>query len=133
MILTRFWRTDIATFGCLQFDAMRLATCENHWADNQSFISCIPVGEYVVEMDYYNQGGYRTLGVKDVIDRTEILVHIGNRPRDTEGCILVARWFKLIESEKALDASRLGHADLIRAWDAEPERIAETLEIREAL
>jgi len=75
-------------------------TLELEWRDNQRRRSCVPKGTY--EIVYRNFGGYYNrynerfddhkngvLELKDVKDRSAILIHIGNRPKDTLGCILV--------------------------------------------
>ena len=75
-------------------------TLELEWRDNQRRKSCIPKGTY--EIAYRDFGGYynrynerfdnhkkRVLELQNVKDRSAILIHIGNRPKDTLGCILV--------------------------------------------
>ena len=75
-------------------------TLELEWRDNQRRRSCIPKGTY--EIAYRDFGGYYNrynerfddhkkgvLELQNVKDRSDILIHIGNRPKDTLGCILV--------------------------------------------
>ena len=75
-------------------------TLELEWRDNQRRKSCIPKGTY--EIAYRDFGGYYNrynerfdnhkkgvLELQNVKDRSAILIHIGNRPKDTLGCILV--------------------------------------------
>lgn len=75
-------------------------TLELEWWDNQKRKSCIPKGTY--EIAYRDFGGYYNrynerfdnhkkgvLELQNVKDRSAILIHIGNRPKDTLGCILV--------------------------------------------
>lgn len=75
-------------------------TLELEWRDNQKRKSCIPKGTY--EIAYRDFGGYYNrynerfdnhkkgvLELQNVKDRSAILIHIGNRPKDTLGCILV--------------------------------------------
>lgn len=52
---------------------------------------CIPVGTYNVEM--YPSAKFRGMRpiIKDVKGRSGILIHEGNFPKDTQGCILVGR------------------------------------------
>ena len=65
--------------------------------------TCIPTGTYTIDMDtpspkYAARGAnstYAPIGFKvprlvDVPGYSGVLIHIGNYPRDTEGCILVA-------------------------------------------
>ena len=75
-------------------------TLELEWRDNQRRKSCIPKGTY--EIAYRDFGGYYNrynerfdnhkkgvLELQNVKDRSAILIHIGNRPSHTLGCILV--------------------------------------------
>jgi hypothetical protein len=75
-------------------------TLELEWRNNQRRKSCIPKGTYeIVYRDfggYYNRYNERfddhkkgVLELQNVKDRSDILIHIGNRPKDTLGCILV--------------------------------------------
>ena len=75
-------------------------TLELEWRDNLRRKSCVPKGTYeIVYRDfggYYNRYNKRfdnhkngVLELKDVKDRSAILIHIGNRPSHTAGCILV--------------------------------------------
>ena len=93
LVLIRDTFTDKSTIGELFLDGERLCdTLENPWLDNARTISCIPEGEYDVRIRYARESGTRDyihLLVMGVPDRTYILFHIGNRPKDTSGCILV--------------------------------------------
>ena len=75
-------------------------TLELEWRDNQKRKSCIPKGTY--EIAYRDFGGYYNrynerfdnhkkgvLELQNVKDRSAILIHIGNRPSHTAGCIVV--------------------------------------------
>lgn len=55
--------------------------------NNEFQISCIPPGEYECEKRY-SERFKNHFHVKDVEGRTLILIHIGNRAKDTLGCIL---------------------------------------------
>lgn len=62
-------------------------TLELPWRDNARNISRIPEGVYKVRKRYSQRFGdhFEVLGVPD---RTLILIHKGNFPDDTDGCIL---------------------------------------------
>jgi hypothetical protein len=69
-------------------------TLELPYLDNQRSISCIPKGEYKVRLRTAKESSsrdYLHLLVQDVKGRSYILVHIGNFPKDTKGCILVGQ------------------------------------------
>lgn len=88
--LVRYYQNDKRTLGCLS-DASRdlvLYTLELADRRNQQGVSCIPAGEYqVVQWESPSKG--KCLLVKDVPGRENILIHVGNTEKDTEGCILV--------------------------------------------
>lgn len=77
---------------------------------------CIPAGQYRVEMyPSAKFGGMRPI-VLDVPRRSGILIHEGNLPRHTQGCILVGRNISvgtLSFSKNTLDEliNRIQHAD----------------------
>lgn len=91
-ILIRLNDNGKQTTGSLQFfegddRIVECKTLELPWRDNQRNISCIPKGEYQVMKHYSPRYGY-TFWLKDVPNRSEILIHQGNYNRDTQGCIL---------------------------------------------
>lgn len=49
----------------------------------------IPVGTYSIEIRYSPRFNRPLPHLLEVPGRTDILIHAGNWPRDTEGCILV--------------------------------------------
>ena len=90
MLLTRFCYSDQGTFGRLTLpDGQWLATVERPWLNNAAGLSCIPVGEYDCEPRRFNRGGYDAVEVIEVPHRSHILFHIGNKPSDSLGCILI--------------------------------------------
>lgn len=84
---------DICTFGFLVADETVFNTLELPWRDNKRNQSCIPPGEY--ECDYMRRsasGKYKgCFHVKNVPGRSQILIHNGNLPAHTKGCILIGR------------------------------------------
>ena len=86
-----------------------LYTCkclELPWLDNQKNISCVPEGIYPVEK--YNSVKHpNTFLIKEVPDRTGVLIHIGNfatgQKIDTQGCQLPGLAFKDIDWNGTVD------------------------------
>ncbi|WP_081295268.1 DUF5675 family protein [Gilliamella sp. Choc4-2] len=106
MELTRLKTSEHSTFGKLQLPSgMVLSTLELPWKDNQRQISCIPASIY--QCDIVNSPKFgRVYQVKDVPNRSHILIHAGNWTKDTQGCILVGMSnndTQLFESRKALN------------------------------
>ena len=93
LLLIRDTFSDKSTIGELFINGERFCdTLENPWINNKKNVSCIPRGEYKVRLRLARESGtrdYLHLLVKGVPNRTYILFHIGNKPKDTSGCILV--------------------------------------------
>tara|TARA_R110000765_G_scaffold137973_1_gene237723 strand:- start:664 stop:1098 length:435 start_codon:yes stop_codon:yes gene_type:complete len=95
LLLIRDEFTDKSTLGKLFLNGeIFCQTLELPYLDNQRSISCIPEGEYKVRLRTAKESSsrdYLHLLVQDVKGRSYILVHIGNFPKDTKGCILVGQ------------------------------------------
>ena len=93
LLLIRDTFTDESTIGELFINGERFCdTLELPYRDNQRSISCIPSGNYKVRMRYPRESAtrdYLHLLVKDVPNRKFILIHRGNKPSHSKGCILV--------------------------------------------
>ena len=104
--LERFCYHPSATLGVIQVDSERFYTVERPWLDNKPNVSCIPVGTY--EMGWRESPRFgETWHVKDVPDRTHILIHVANFSRDVQGCIglgmsLMGDTVAVSESKKAV-------------------------------
>ncbi|MDB4351958.1 DUF5675 family protein [Porticoccaceae bacterium] len=93
MKLLRFAYTKTATIGRLEHDGEFYYTIERPWLDNQANVSCIPEGIYT--MGRHRSGKFNnpeiyagdSWEIKDVPDRTYILIHVANRSDDVLGCI----------------------------------------------
>ena len=62
----------------------------------------IPAGTYQITLRESPRLGYITPYLLDVQDFSDILIHVGNYPRDTEGCILIGS----APDEEAIDNSK---------------------------
>ena len=106
LLLSRGFHSTQCTIGTLYLheeDGREIELCktlELPWMENKRRISCIPTGTYDItkhigsnyptEKDI-EKGINHVLRLKNVPDRGGILVHPGNYPQDTVGCILVGR------------------------------------------
>jgi len=86
--LVRFHDDSVITLGKLFIDDKVFYTCEPAWENNKRKISCIPSGVYDIEIIESKKFG-QCIWVKDVPNRSGILIHQGNTKFDTEGCILI--------------------------------------------
>ena len=95
LLIIRDTFTEKSTIGRLFINGESFCdTLENPWIDNQRNISCIPEGNYKVRLRLARESAtrdYLHLLVQDVPNRDFILVHIGNYPSQTQGCILVGQ------------------------------------------
>jgi hypothetical protein len=107
--LQRLTQTEAGTFGVLS-DAENKEVCktmELPWKDNAHAVSCIPAGEYPAHRFLSPKRGYEVFMLDDVPDRSAIEIHIGNRLRDTDGCVLVGMEYGLVNGEHGITESRV--------------------------
>ena len=101
--IKRVSSTEQGTFGVLiSPDGLPIClTCEDPWNENQKMISCIPAGSYQVEK--FSGKKYKNVWeLKNVPDRSAILIHQGNTIKDTNGCILVGDRFGKLGGVQAI-------------------------------
>ena len=95
LLLIRDTLNEVSTMGKLFLNGEEFCdTLELPWKQNERSISCIPAGEYDARLRLPRESATREyihLLVKDVPNRSYILVHIGNTTADTKGCILVGQ------------------------------------------
>lgn len=104
--LVRVSEHNGASLGVLCIDdCPEFVTLEDAWRDNETRISCIPVGRYKVKPRISPRFG-RTWQVMDVPQRDHILFHAGNTHKDTHGCILLGMQFGKLGAETAILASK---------------------------
>ncbi len=92
LLLIRDTFTDKSTLGKLYFDGEFYGhTLELPWKDNEKRVSCIPKGVYEVKKRYTEESKYKYehLHILDVENRELILMHVGNYPKNSKGCILL--------------------------------------------
>ena len=93
LLLIRDTFSDKSVLGELYLNGERMCdTLENPWLDNQKNISCIPAGIYDVRLRLARESAtrdYLHLLIQDVPNRSFILIHRGNFPSQTQGCVLL--------------------------------------------
>jgi hypothetical protein len=87
----------------------------------------IPPGRWVCNRTYFYRGGYDTYEVS-VPGFQRLLFHKGNVEEDSEGCILVAQRYGVLDGQPAILASKQGFADFMRRAAG---RVEFTLNVRE--
>jgi len=110
----RMRRSDQGTEGLLVANNFTCRTLELPWKGNQQNISCIPSGEYEVQIRISNKYG-RIYWVRNVENRTYILLHSGNYGGDKSkgfkthimGCILLGKRSGFLGGQVAVLNSRV--------------------------
>lgn len=110
----RMRRSDQGTEGLLISDDFTCRTLELPWKDNRPNISCIPTGNYEVEIRISNKYG-RIYWVRNVENRSYILLHSGNYGGDKSkgfkthimGCILLGKKSGFLGGQIAVLNSRV--------------------------
>jgi len=133
--LFRLRRSDQGTEGLFVSEDFHCRTLELPWRYNKRQISCIPSGEYNVEIRYSNKYG-RIYWVRHVPNRTYILLHAGNYGGDksknykthTMGCILLGKKRGSLGGQVAVLNSRVALRQFMEYMEYEPFtlRIQET-------
>jgi hypothetical protein len=107
LTINRFHENEVQTLGELllkENDAFlfKCATLELPWRDNERNISRIPSGKYEGILHHSPKFG-KCVWIKNVPDRSEILIHKGNFYTNTLGCPLVGRYHKDINNDRHKD------------------------------
>lgn len=111
--LIRVGQSSLGTFGVLRRGQVPFAlTMERPWMDNAQWISCIPAGRYRCQRVQSKKFG-ETFEIMDVIGRTHVLFHKGNKLEDTEGCVMVGEKFDGNYLAPFLAESKLGYDELM--------------------
>ena len=108
LLLIRDTFTDKSTIGKLYFNGEFYGhTLELPWKDNKKRVSCIPKGVYEVKKRHTEESKYKYehLHILDVENRELILLHIGNYPKNSKGCILLGNTRAIIEYTKVVAVS----------------------------
>ena len=100
--LIRLEKGASGTFGVLRLDGkVFCVTLEPSDNGNIRNASCIPVGLYRCRRVDSPRFG-PTFEVADVPDRSHILFHPGNVSGDTQGCVLLGKYFGLLQGDRAV-------------------------------
>lgn len=91
--LTRAVDRESCILGVLSLPDLELLTLERPWVNNLPQQSCIPTGEYLVELLPSPKFKRSLFELVDVPGRAEIKFHAGTTVKDTNGCILLGQRF----------------------------------------
>jgi hypothetical protein len=88
-------------------------TLEPYKRGNRANVSCIPTGQYIIIRRYSKKYGYHFM-VTDVEGRDLVLIHWGNIDDHTEGCIIIAEEFGLLNGDWAVLSSKRAFDEFMR-------------------
>lgn len=97
------------TIGVLVSEKLKLFTLELPWKNNEFKKSCIPTGTYEVVPRFSTKYGNHFI-LKNVPDRSYILIHIANYVNQIEGCIGVGKAIADINRDTLVDTTDSGKA-----------------------
>lgn len=98
VVLQRLTTNENGTFGVLIVNERpAFVTLELPWKDNQTDVSCIPVGTYKAELIHSPRFKKDLYVLNNVPDRSMVEIHIGNTINDTHGCILLGTQYSLTQ------------------------------------
>lgn len=125
--LERFAHTPWGTLGMLYlpYAGVSFPTIEPRWEHNAKGKSCIPAGDYYLEQRpspivARSSGGEFNVGweVKDVPNRSLIMLHPANWASELQGCIAPGRAHVVMNGRPGVSASRAAFKDLMHRLDA---------------
>jgi hypothetical protein len=127
--INRTESSEQGTFGTLfvPHADFRCFSGEPPWKNNRKGVSCIPTGKYLVNIRQSHKYG-TVYHVRNVIDRSYILIHSGNLCGDiekglkshTSGCILLGQTKGWLLGQKAILNSRAITKKFMKLMDNEP-------------
>lgn len=129
--IIRVHSSKVGTFGVLLVNGMPIGvTGEQDWEDNKKNVSCIPNGQYLCKRVNTPKHG-DTFEVTGVPGRTSILFHKGNLPLEhSQGCILVAEQFELLNDKPAVLASAKGYGEFMERMKGENTFVLNIIEVK---
>lgn len=92
LVLNRDTFTDRSTIGMVLLDdKFQCYSLELSCRKHDGGKVCIPSGRYELQMQWSTRFNMNTPHLLNVPERTFIEIHPGNKPEDTEGCILLGQ------------------------------------------
>lgn len=94
----RIYQTEELTLGIFFLNEKpSFISLELPWKNNESQVSCIPIGEYLCVRRKASANITADIGeafeIKSVPNRSDILIHVANYPKEIKGCVAIGmRW-----------------------------------------
>lgn len=87
--ITRDTPLSDCILGVVDVRGSTFYSLELPWRNNRKNFSCIPVGEYICKFREKTGTHKNVYEITGVSGRKNILIHAGNYPRESRGCILL--------------------------------------------
>ena len=110
VIVYRFWQDNNQTLGnCTVLDddlrpLFSSLSLERGWRDNEARVSCLPLGEYPLELEFSSKFQTMLWEIKNSGSRSECKFHSANYWYQLNGCIALGR--------ESADINRDGYTDI---------------------
>lgn len=118
--IRRLSETKDLTLGVLLIDDIpSFTTAELLYRDNKRQVSAIPVGEYKAQRFYSRKNKAEVWRLNEVPNRSEIEIHPGNFPADTEGCILIGQTYAYMRGIYTIGGSRTAFLNFMQQTERE--------------
>lgn len=119
--LERFAYSPMGAFGRLVVEnRFECFTVERPWLNNRPSESCIPEGQYRLQLReslvvQRTSGGQHRYGweIANVPGRSLIMIHVGNTVADVEGCVAVGSALGFVHGRWAVTGSRATFSGLM--------------------
>ena len=126
-LLIRVEQSDEGTFGVLHTEGFTCHTVELPWRENQRRVSCVPKGEYPVQLILSPRFGY-SYWIHPISGRSEVLIHGGAWAGDTTkgwrthsaGCILLGDKRGVAQEQMCILLSQPPLQRLLKVMNKEP-------------
>ncbi len=119
-------RSDLLTFGVMQYAGNKWFTCERPWKDNENNVSSIPTGSYLCRWTLSPRLKRFTYEVLNVPGRSGIRIHSANFPSQVLGCIALGQKYGQMDGKQGVFSS----VTAIRQFEIALNKQEFTLEIK---
>jgi hypothetical protein len=88
MLLLRRYKENHTEGKLIYPDDSHTYCLERPWLNNKPSISCIPEGKYLIDRDKHGRFQWYKVREGQIVGRTNIEIHTGNKVEHSEGCLL---------------------------------------------
>jgi len=109
VIIDRYWGSSKQSSGVIRVidnecrPLFAAITLERGWQKNLPFISCIPIGNYIIKIEWSEKFQKDLWEIKGVDNRSECKFHVANFWTDLEGCVSLGLKSKKINADEYFD------------------------------